>query len=299
MYSAIDSNKRRTWLLVAFFVGFFSLIGWAMGLYYEAGPIFIPWALGFSGVTAAFSYYKGDTIALWSTGARPATKEEFWDLYTIVENLSIAAGQPMPKVYVIQDPAPNAFATGRDPKHASIAVTTGLLERLEKVELEGVIAHELSHVKNYDIRLMTIVVVLVGAIVLLRDVFFRSGMRTRGDQGGDRRRGGGGNILAIVGIVLIVLSPIIAELIKLAISRRREYLADADGALLTRYPDGLARALEKIGAHATPLRTASDANAHLFIVSPFGPSKHLANLFSTHPPVQDRIAKLRAMISVG
>ncbi|MEK7084857.1 MAG: M48 family metallopeptidase, partial [Patescibacteria group bacterium] len=225
-------------------------------------------------------------------------------VYRRVENLCITAGTPMPKVHIIESAALNAFATGRDPEHASIALTTGIIDALKNEELEGVIAHELSHVKNYDIRVMTIVVVLVGTIALLSDFFFRIrffssiGGSAFGGGGGRRdSRGGGGQvgaIIMIVGIVLLILSPIIAELIKLAVSRRREYLADASGALLTRYPEGLARALEKISQSKTPLAHASAATAHLFISNPF--KKHsVSGLFSTHPPIEERVKKLRGM----
>lgn len=284
-----------------FVTALLAAIAWAMGEYYEVGPALVPWAIGFSGVSAAFSYYKGDAVALWSAGARPVARADAPQLYTVVENLSIASGLPMPKVYLIHDPAPNAFTTGRDPQHASIAFTTGLVERLEKSELEGVAAHEMGHIQNYDIRLTTIVVVLVGAIVMLSDIFWRS--RWHGGGRSDRRResGGKGNaVILVVGLVLMILAPLIAKLIQLAISRRREYLADASGALLTRYPEGLARALEKIATYAQPMATASNATAHLFIADPFGATKSFfTHAFDTHPPMQDRVQKLRAMIGQG
>jgi heat shock protein HtpX len=237
------------------------------------------------------SYYHGDTIALASTGARAIQKSDNPYLYRMVENIAITAGLPIPKIHVINSPALNAFATGRDPQHASIAVTTGIMSALTNEELEGVLAHELSHIKNYDIRVMTLVIVLVGVVSLLANWFMHSGMGAR--RSSDEEKGSG-NILAIVGIVLILLSPIIAELIKLAVSRKREYLADASGALLTRYPEGLARALEKIQASTAPLTTASTATAHLFIANPFK-GKTIAQLFSTHPPIADRIKRLREM----
>jgi heat shock protein HtpX len=214
------------------------------------------------------SYWWSDKIVLSISKARPASREEFFDLYTVTENLSIAAGLPMPKIYVIDDPAPNAFATGRDKNHAVVCATTGLLQKLDRPELEGVIAHELSHIGNRDILLMSAVVVLVGFVSILSNIFLRSMW-----FGGGRRNnndGEAGGILAIIGIALMILSPIVATLIKLAISRRREYLADASGALLTRYPEGLAKALEKISAYSMPLRAASTATAHLFISNPFG-----------------------------
>lgn len=241
------------------------------------------------------SYFKGDSIALWSSGARPITEEENKYVYRLVENLCITSGLPVPKIYIIDDPAINAFATGRNPEKASIAVTTGAIQKLENEELEGVLAHELSHVQNYDIRFMTIVAVLVGSIVLLSDIFLRSRWFFGGHRDNDNRGGGQlGAILMIVGIVLAILSPIIAELIKLAISRKREYLADASGSLLTRYPEGLAKALEKIAAENQPMQRASKATAHLFLANPFA-GKSLSKLFATHPPIEDRIAKLRGM----
>jgi heat shock protein HtpX len=230
-------------------------------------------------------------VALWSAGAQLIEKNDNPYVYRIVENLCITAGVPTPKVYIIPSEAINAFATGRDPKHSSIAVTVGAVNKLENEELEGVIAHELSHVKNYDIRLMTIVVVLVGAISILANMFFRGSM-----FGGKSDDNKGNNVLMIVGVILIILSPIIAQLIQLAISRRREYLADASGSLLTRYPEGLARALEKIANDKNVLDQASSATAHLFIANPLKNSgRLLANAFSTHPPIEDRIKKLKEM----
>jgi heat shock protein HtpX len=243
------------------------------------------------------SYFFSDSITLALSRAKQIDLKSSPELYKIVENLTIAAGLPMPKVYIIDDTAPNAFATGRDPKHAVVCVTTGILQKLNKTELEGVLAHELSHVGNYDIRFMTLVVVLVGIITLLADWTLRMSMF----GGGRRRDNNGGNIFVIVGLVLTILSPIIATLIKLAVSRKREYLADASGALLTRYPEGLALALEKISADQEPLEAANKATAHLYIVNPFkarggGDSRSwLANLFNTHPPIADRIKRLREM----
>jgi heat shock protein HtpX len=231
---------------------------------------------------------------LVSTGAVEIKKEDNPYVYRMVENLCITAGVPTPKVYIINSPALNAFATGRDPEHASIALTTGIIQALENEELEGVIAHELSHIKNFDIRLMTIVVVLVGSIAIISNWFFRANFFMGGRKSNDKEGGQFGAIIMIVGLVLMILSPIIAELIKLAISRKREYLADASGSLLTRYPEGLARALEKISKSNTPLQTASAATAHLFISNPLK-GKSLTSLFSTHPPIEDRINKLRGM----
>ena len=289
MYSQIDANKRKSIFLVLIFIALLTGIGWILDNWLGYGPGAIVGAVGVSLVMTLISYYHGDTVALRSTGARLIEKKDNAYVYNLVENLCITAGLPVPKIHIIESPALNAFATGRDPKHASIALTTGIIQALENEELEGVIAHELSHVKNYDIRLMTIVIVLVGAVSLIANWFLHSNFRRSSDS--DNR---GGNILAIAGLVLIILSPIIAELIKLAVSRKREYLADASGSLLTRYPEGLARALEKIQASTQPLTTASTATAHLFISNPFK-GKSLTNLFSTHPPIAERIKQLRGM----
>lgn len=294
MYSQIDANKRKTRLLIGIFLAFIIAIGYVFSIYTDAGYGALVLAVIVSSTMSIVSYYHADKIALKSTGAKEISKEDNPYVYRMVENLCITAGMPIPKVHIINSSALNAFATGRDPEHASIAITTGLIDALENEELEGVIAHELSHVKNYDIRVMTVVVVLVGTIALLSDFFFR--IRLFGGGNNNDNRGGGqlGAIMAIVGVVLLILSPIIAELIKLAISRKREYLADASGALLTRYPEGLARALEKIGNSKVPLQTANAATAHLFISEPKKESK-VKNLFSTHPPIQERINKLRGM----
>jgi heat shock protein HtpX len=295
MYNQIDSNKRKTLLLVAIFIAFIVAIGYFVGVYMGYGYGYLIGAITLSLVMSLTSYYKGDKIALASTGAKAIEKVDNPYVYRMVENLCITAGMPMPKVHIIDSPAMNAFATGRDPEHASIALTTGIISALENEELEGVIAHELSHIKNYDIRLMTIVVVLVGTIALLSNWFFRARLFGMGGKR-DSNKGGGqlGTIIMIVGIVLLILSPIIAELIKLAISRKREYLADASGSLLTRYPEGLARALEKISQSNQPLATASTATAHLFISNPLK-GKGMSKLFSTHPPIEERVAKLRGM----
>lgn len=295
MYNQITANKRKTFLLIGLFTAFVVAIGWFLNVYYGYGYEAVAGAVALSGAMSFMSYYNADKIALWSTGAKLIRKEDNAYLYRIVENLTIATGIPMPKVHIIESAALNAFATGRNPEHASIAVTTGLLQALENEELEGVIAHELSHVKNYDILVMTIVVVLVGAVSLIGNIFLRARML----GGGDRRdsRGGGGQIGAIimvVGVLFLILSPIIAEIIKLAISRKREFLADASGALITRYPEGLARALEKIAASSAPLQSASAATAHLFISNPLK-GKGVSSLFSTHPPAAERIRRLREM----
>ena len=299
MYKDIAANKRNSVLLVLIFVIIIAAIGYIVGLYYNGnaigsaypyGPVAIAMviSLGFT----MFSYFQGDKVALWSSGAKPLLKEQNGYVYNMVENLCITAGTPVPKIYLIEDAAINAFATGRNPEKASIALTRGAVEKLENEELEGVIAHELSHVKNFDIRFMMLVMVLVGTISIMADMFLRSRLFGFGGRRDNDR--GGNPILLIIGLVLIVLSPIIAELIKLAISRKREFLADASGALLTRYPEGLARALEKIALENRPLAKSSTATAHLFIASPFS-GKGLKNMFSTHPPVEERVKRLRAM----
>jgi heat shock protein HtpX len=298
MYKQITSNKRKSIFLIAIFIIFIVLLGWLFSEIAGAGYSPLAFAVGISLVMALVSYYSGDKVALWTAGAKgPIEKKDNPYVFRLVENLCITAGLPMPKIYLIPDPAPNAFATGRDPRHASIALTTGIVEKLENEELEGVIAHELSHIKNYDIRLMMIVIVLVGIITLLSDwllrSFFFGGRR-------DNREGGGqlGPILILVGLVLAILSPLIAQLIRLTISRKREFLADADGALLTRYPKGLAKALEKISTYKTPMLRANDATAHLYISNPFGAKtgQFFHKLFSTHPPIEEQIRNLRNMV---
>ena len=291
MYSEIDSNKRRTYLLIGLFILFIGILGWGIDQYMNTNGVITVLAIGFSMFSAIFSYYAGDKVALSIAHAKQIEKKDSPELFRLVENLCIANGQPMPKVYLIQDPMPNAFATGRDPKTASVAFTTGLLEMLERTELEGVVAHELSHIKNYDIRTMTIVVVLVGTVALMTDLFLRMQL-----FGGRRSRNSGGGVMLVIGLILLILAPIIAQIIKLAVSRQREYLADASGALLTRYPEGLARALKKISSAKLPLKHASTATAHMYITSPFGSKKKwVTGLFSTHPPADERINRLRKM----
>ena len=290
MYNQIDSNKHKTILLVTIFFILIITLGWFLGMYMDYGYGIFLFAIIFSVGTSLVSYYKGDKIALASTGAKEIKKTNNPYVYRMVENLCIAAGLPTPKVYIIDSPALNAFATGRDPKHASVALTTGIIDALENEELEAVIAHELSHIKNYDIRLMTMVVVMVGMIALMSNIFWQIRFFGGGRKSDDK----GGGIIMIVGLVLLILSPIIAEIIKLAISRKREYLADASAALMTRYPEALARALEKISQSNLPLKKASTATAHLFISNPFK-KKGFSNLFSTHPPIADRVKKLRGM----
>lgn len=294
IYNQISSNKTKTWIIMILFIVFFLTVSYVLGTSLGYGLSWVGIMLIISGLISFISYYNSDKIVLSMSGAKPADKKTQRDLYTTVENLSIASGLPMPKVYVIEDPSPNAFATGRDPKHAAVAATSGILGKLSKVELEGVIAHELSHVGNYDTRLMGIVAILVGSIAILADVFMRS-LWYSGNRDSDRR---GGNILVLVGIIFAILAPIAATLIQLAISRRREYLADANGALLTRYPDGLADALIKIAADPHPVRHASVGTAHFYISDPFKGKKKtswLVGLFQTHPPVDDRVRLLREM----
>ncbi|MFA6254282.1 MAG: M48 family metalloprotease [Candidatus Paceibacterota bacterium] len=292
LYTQQASNTRQTWLLMAIFLAIVVALGWLISFYYNNQAI-LYLAIAFSLAVNFASYWWSDKIVLSIAGAKLADHDSNMELYHLVENLSITAGLPMPKIYIVSDSAPNAFATGRDKKHAVVAVTTGLLGMLNKNELEGVIAHELSHVGNRDILLQSAVVVLVGLIAILSDMFIRS----RFIFGGNNDDNKAGGILAIVGVVFIVLSPIIATLIQLAISRQREFLADTDGALLTRYPEGLASALEKIGAYAEPMKKASNATAHLYIANPFGAraTKGVAKLFMTHPPIEERVAKLRQL----
>lgn len=286
LYTHQDANIRKTWFLMAMFLIVVVAIGYFVGFYYQ--NMFITYfALGFALVMNIVSYWSSDKIALSLARARPVSHEEYPAYYRSVENLSITAGLPLPRLYVIDDAAPNAFATGRDKEHAAIAVTTGLLAMMDNNELDGVIAHELAHIGNRDILLQTVVVVLVGFISILADIFFR-GMGSR------RGKNSGGGILVIVGIVLVILSPIIAQLIHLAISRKREFLADASGALLTRYPEGLASALTKIGGYGVPMQNIHNATSHLFISSPLGgASRGFSKLFMTHPPIEDRVKALR------
>lgn len=302
-YDFVAANKRKSIFLIVIFVAVIILVSWTFTKLMSAGPGGIIIAVIIAVVMSIGGYYGGDAVALMTAGAQgPIKKSDSSYLWNMVENLCIASGTPMPKLYIINDAQINAFACGRDPKHASIAVTTGAIQKLANEELEGVLAHELSHVRNYDIRFMTLVVILVGIVTLLSQFFWRWSF-FGGRRGNDRESGGGQlqAILMVVGLVLLILAPILGQLIQLAVSRKREFLADASGALLTRYPEGLARALEKIGQDtARPLAGANNATAHLFISSPFGPQAGgLARLFSTHPPIADRIKALRAMGGVG
>ncbi len=296
LYSQQDKNIRKTWLLMGSFLIVVIGIGWGFAQVYGNSAILYV-AVAFSLLMNVFSYWYSDKIVLKMSGARPIEKKDNAELYLLVENLAITAGLPLPKIYIINDSAPNAFATGRNKEKAVVAVTTGLLERLNKNELEGVIAHELSHIENRDILISTIVVVLVGFVALLSDFFLRftifGGMRR--DRGGDGRAQ---MIMLVVGIGLAILAPIAATLIHMAISRKREFLADASGALLTRYPEGLASALEKISQYPTSMKRANKATAHLYISSPFKGKKakgRLSKMFMTHPPVEERIKALRGM----
>lgn len=300
MYTQIDQNKRNTRILMYLFIFFFTMLGYVFGLIWigsDEGAIGLMGILGIAAIIyAMISYYAAGKIALGITGAKEIKRVDNPTLYRTVENLAIAGGVPTPKIYLIDDTALNAFATGRDPNHAYVAITSGLLDKLEKPELEGVMAHELSHIKNYDIRLQSLTVALIGLIALISDVFLRS--MYYGGRSRRRSSGKAGGILILVGIVLAILSPIIAKLMHLAISRQREYLADASGALLTRYPEGLARALEKIKADTEPLEAANKATAHMYIENPLRNEqgmKWMNKLFSTHPNINDRIARLRGM----
>ncbi len=298
VYDRIARNRLNTFLLMAAFVALVACcaiaIGIVLGMPYPYAPLLIIPFLIF----ALVGYYSSSRITLAISQAHEITKEEEPELFRTVENLCIGAGLPMPKIYIIEDGSPNAFATGRDPQHAVVCVTRGLLQKLDHPELEGVIAHELSHIGNYDIRIMTIVVVLVGLAALTADFMLRLTLWGAGTRRGNRSRSGGSAALIIYGVALvaIILTPIAAQLIRFSISRQREYLADASAALLTRYPEGLARALEKIAADPDPLEAANKATAHLYINNPLHEhSSFLNNLFSTHPPIQERIRLLRAM----
>ena len=309
MYERVASNVRKTWLLISVFVVLVLAVGWVFGEFMRIGL----WGLGGAAIFAVLmtwgSYFASDKIALSMSRAKPADPVQHAQLHNLVEGLSIAAGIPKPRVYVVEDAAPNAFATGRNPEHAAVAVTTGLMETLTRDELEGVVAHELAHVQNRDTLVMTIAVTLVGVIVLLADWMIRA--MWWGGGGGDRDRGGGlGLPFAILGMVLLVLAPLIAQLLQFAISRQREFLADADAVLLTRHPEGLIGALEKLQRDRTVVRSASRATAHLWIESPI--ARHasetkratkqgawLNRMFDTHPPLETRIAALRSSALAG
>ena len=290
LYTQVDSNVRKTWFLITVFLILIIALGWVFSYIFES-PLILYIAVIVSIFWSFSSYWYSDKIVLSLTKSRPIKKEDNPELYRIVENLSITAGLPIPQIYIIDDISPNAFATGRDAKHGVVCVTQGLLDKLEKSELEGVIAHELSHIGNRDILLSSVVVVLVGMIALLSDWLLRSlfwGRRRRDDKGNL------GLIMLVIGIVGAIVAPLAATLLRLAISRKREFLADASGALLTRYPEGLARALEKISQDPNPLRSASNATSHLFISNPFR-KKGISKLWMTHPSTEERIKALMQM----
>jgi len=295
LYTQQGQNIRKTWMLMTGFLILVIGLGFVISRIYNNSSIlyfFVIFSVGMNIV----SYWYSDKIALSMAHAHPATREEYFDFYTIVENLAITAGLPMPKIYVIEDGSPNAFATGRDKNHSVVAVTTGLLSIMNKTELEGVIAHEMSHIGNRDMLVSTVAVVLVGFVSIVSDMLIRSTMF--GGINRDNDREGGGGLFMIIGIILSILAPIFATMLQLAISRKREYLADASGALLTRYPEGLASALEKIEQYGKPLQTQSSAIAHLYISNPLGSgnfAKKTSNLFSTHPPIEERVKILRSM----
>lgn len=289
LYTQADSNIHKTYFLIAIFLAFVISVGWVFSQAMHSSGV-LWFAVIFSIIMSIGSYWYSDKMVLAMSNARPVEHDADPELYHIVENLCITAGLPTPKIYIIDDSAPNAFATGRDPQHAVVAVTTGILEKLDRSELEGVLAHELSHVGNRDILLSTVVVVLVGVVALLAD-YFRNFLWWGGERDDENKNGA---IFMILAILLSILAPIFATLIQLAISRKREFLADADGALLTRYPEGLASALEKISSDQEPLEAANRATAHLYIVNPFKGSS-ISKLFSTHPPIEERIAALRGM----
>ena len=296
-YTEISSNKRRTFIMILAFLVFIIVLGWVFSLALNIYWIF-PAAIIFASVQAVVSYWYSDKVTLAISGAHEISHDDNKDLYHLVENLCITAGLSVPRIYIIEDSTPNAFATGRDPDHAVICYTTGIIQKLEKVELEGVTAHELSHIGNYDIRLMTVVVILVGFVALISDWFLRISFFGGGDR--DRDDGQLGLILMVVGIALAILAPLFAVILQLALSRNREYLADSSGAFLTRYPEGLARALEKISGDKKPLEAANKATAHLYITNPLkeheGTSRGwFAGLFDTHPPIEERIKRLREM----
>lgn len=304
MYDQVAQNKRRSILLLLGFVGLVAAVGAALNLLYGGGPVFIVIAVVVAGGSAALSYWKSDAIALRVSRARPASVEEYGRLHNLVEGLCIAGGLPKPRIYIVDDPSPNAFATGRNPKHAAIAVTTGLLEKLNRVELEGVVAHELAHIKNYDILVSTMAVTLVGVVAIAADLgvrFLWFGMGRSRNNGRDGAGGGPQAILAILGFALLALSPLIGRAMQAAVSRRRETLADVSAVELTRYPPGLISALEKLRDDYTVVGSTSHATAHLWIEQPQaveegdGRISRINRMFNTHPPLEERIALLREL----
>ena len=294
-FDEVKKNKFKSYLLIFFFIILISVLGTAIGYFYGSIYFGLGLAILFAIIYTIIVFFSGDKMILGLTGAKQVTKKEYPHLFHTVEGIALAAGIPTPKAYVIKDEAMNAFATGKDPKHASIAVTTGLIDKMNREEIEGVVAHEMSHIKNYDIRTMMLAVVLVGIIALLSHFMLRSFLFGRGRRS-SKDSGQLTIILIVVGLVLAILTPFIAQLIKLAISRRREYMADASGAILTRYPPGLANALKKIEKDHHQLKAASNATAHLFISNPFKKKSQLfSSFFATHPPIKDRIKKLESM----
>ena len=293
VYEQVARNKLRSILIVSLFIGFILAAVYLISRAFGYGNDFMVFALVLSCGMSGASYFWGDQIVVGLNNAKPANRKEYFDFYTVTENLSMANGTPMPKIYVIDSPAMNAFATGRDPKHSLVCATTGLLEKLNRTELEAVIAHELSHIKNYDILLMMIVSILIGTLSLVINISTRASFFGGGRNRDDNNEGGA--ILAIIGLILIIFAPIIAQLIQLAISRRREFLADASAVKLTRQPQGLIDALKKISEDTNKLETASTATASLYINNPFKGNK-IASLFSTHPPIEARIAALNKML---
>ena len=295
LYTQAESNTRKTWLLVIAFLIFIIALGWLFS-YLLDNYIFLVIAVIFSIIQSFTSFWYSDKIVLAISKAKPIEKKDNPELYRVVENLCIAAGLPLPKIYIIEGSQPNAFATGRDPNHAVVAVTRGLLEKLDRSELEGVIAHELAHIGNRDMLLGTVIVVLVGVVALISQWFLRISFWTGGRR--SRGSGGGGAIFLLLGLVAAILAPIAAVLIQMAVSRKREFLADASGALLTRYPEGLAKALDKISKDPHSLKVASNTTAHLYIANPFRGKESqnwLTKLFSTHPQIEERIKILRGM----
>lgn len=288
IYEQITNNKRQSFLVVSFFIAFIALAAYGIGYAFDIQGL-LPLAIGYSLLSTGVSFYWGDKIALGLNKARPASRKEFFDFYTVTENLAMVAKIPVPKIYVIESEAMNAFATGRDPQHATVCATTGILSKLNRTELEGVIGHELSHIKNFDTRLMTIVSILIGTISILTNLSYQ----TRFHHNDDDNKSSG--LLMLLGIVLIIFAPIIAQLIQLAISRRREFFADASAVMLTRQPSGLISALQKLEADHTPFKSASTATASLYINNPFKGNK-VASMFSTHPPIADRIKALKGMM---
>ncbi|HNQ16894.1 MAG TPA: M48 family metallopeptidase [Candidatus Woesebacteria bacterium] len=299
-YQLVAQNKRKSWLVIVGFTIFVGVAAWLMTYSFGYDLSLVGVALIFSGMISFGSYWFSDTVVLAVSKARPATREEFFDFYTVAENLSMSLQIPVPKLYVIDDTAMNAFATGRDPKHSAVVATTGLLSRLDRGEIEGVVAHELAHVTNYDILLMSIVSILVGFIALLADWMLRISFLGGGKRRDSRDSGQIEMILGLVGFVLVLLSPLIANLIKLAISRKREFLADASGVAITKNPMGLISALSKISQDQEPLEAANKATAHLYISDPLKNQKGgvgwFANMFNTHPPVEERIQALQSIV---